>query len=48
MLLAVTTISASLGGDVESEGDSSVTERGIVYSTTDTNPKIGETRSYKR
>ncbi|TVZ56254.1 putative secreted protein (Por secretion system target) [Lutibacter sp. Hel_I_33_5] len=39
---SVTTTSASLGGNVENEGDSSVTERGIVYSSTDTNPKIGD------
>ena len=34
--------SAYLGGQVTSEGGSSVSERGIVYSTTDASPTIGE------
>ncbi|PTX63793.1 putative secreted protein (Por secretion system target) [Kordia periserrulae] len=38
---SITSNTATLGGDVTSEGASSVTERGVVYSTTDTNPTIG-------
>ena len=34
--------SATLGGEITIQGLSSVTERGIVYSTTDTNPRIGD------
>tara|TARA_R110002051_G_scaffold128399_3_gene202120 strand:+ start:213 stop:4445 length:4233 start_codon:yes stop_codon:yes gene_type:complete len=32
-----------IGGNIANEGISSVTERGILYSTTDTTPEIGET-----
>jgi hypothetical protein len=38
---SITSNTATLGGDVTSEGASTVTERGVVYSTTDTNPTIG-------
>lgn len=34
--------SATLGGNVTSDGGASVTERGIVYSSTDTDPNIGD------
>jgi hypothetical protein len=34
--------SATLGGEVTSDGGATVTERGIVYSTTDATPTIGE------
>ena len=44
---AVTDTSATLGGEVILQGESSVTERGIVYSSTDTNPKIGDTNVTK-
>ncbi len=42
---AITTfngVSATMGGNVSAEGTSSVTERGVVYSTTDNTPEIGE------
>ena len=35
--------SATLGGNITDEGFSSVTERGVVYSTSDQTPEIGET-----
>jgi len=38
----ITATSATLGGDVTSDGGASVTERGVVYSTTDDTPTIGE------
>ncbi|MCL7753651.1 LamG-like jellyroll fold domain-containing protein [Polaribacter sp. Z022] len=38
----VTANSASLAGNITSQGYSPVTERGILYSSTDTNPKIGD------
>ncbi len=39
----VTSTSATLAGNITHQGASAVTERGILYSTTDTNPKIGDT-----
>ncbi len=39
----VTSTSATLVGTITHQGESAVTERGILYSTTDTNPKIGDT-----
>ena len=39
---SISTTSATLGGDVTSQGGSSVSERGIVYSTSDHTPAIGE------
>ena len=39
---SITTISATLGGDVTSDGGETVTDRGIVYSTTDATPTIAE------
>ena len=35
--------SATMGGNITSAGGSSVTERGVVYSSTDQTPTIGET-----
>ena len=43
----VAATSATLAGNISLQGDSPVTERGIVYSTTDTNPKIGDTNVIK-
>ena len=43
----VTATSATLAGNIANQGDSAVTERGIVYSSTDTNPKIGDTNVTK-
>lgn len=42
---SVTSSTASLGGNITSEGDASITERGIVYAVTATNsnPSIGGT-----
>lgn len=37
-----TTTSATLGGNIIDDGGGAVTERGIVYSTTDETPTIGE------
>ena len=34
--------SATMGGDITSDGGASVTERGVVYSSTDATPTIGE------
>jgi hypothetical protein len=34
--------SATMGGEVTSDGGADVTERGVVYSTTDNTPEIGE------
>jgi len=39
---AISTNSATIGGDVTSDGGASVLERGIVYSTTDATPTIAE------
>lgn len=39
---AVSTNSATIGGNVTSDGGASVLERGIVYSTTDATPTIAE------
>ncbi|MCK4957034.1 MAG: DUF5050 domain-containing protein, partial [Candidatus Cloacimonetes bacterium] len=39
---SITHDSASLGGNVTSDGGATVTERGVVYSTTDSTPTIGE------
>jgi hypothetical protein len=39
---SVATTSATLGGNVTSDGGVTVTDRGIVYSTTDATPTIGE------
>lgn len=41
--VSITNNSAILGGEITSEGDSGVTERGIIYSTTNSLPKIGKT-----
>jgi hypothetical protein len=38
----ITTTSATLGGNISSDGNSVVTARGIVYSTSDNTPTIGE------
>jgi len=38
----ITTSSATLGGNVTSDGGVTVTERGVVYSTTDVTPTIAE------
>ncbi|GAB3753153.1 hypothetical protein GCM10028817_18540 [Spirosoma pomorum] len=38
---AITTTSASLGGNVTADGGATVTGRGVVYSSTNTNPTIG-------
>jgi len=35
--------SATMGGNVTADGDATVTERGVVYSTSDNTPTIGET-----
>jgi len=39
---SITSTSASLGGNVTSNGGASVTERGVVYSSSDTDPQIGD------
>ena len=39
---SITTTSATLGGNITADGGATVTERGIVYSTTDATPTIGE------
>jgi len=39
---AISSTSANLGGDVTDEGISSVTDRGVVFSSTDYTPQIGE------
>ena len=39
---SISTTSATLGGNVTADGGATVTERGVVYSTTDTTPTIGE------
>ncbi|WP_165822059.1 Ig-like domain-containing protein [Hymenobacter edaphi] len=39
---SVTTTSAVLGGDVTADGGATVTGRGVVYSSTDNTPTIGE------
>ncbi|OUS16488.1 hypothetical protein A9Q93_05740, partial [Nonlabens dokdonensis] len=39
---SITTTSAALGGNVTADGGETVTERGIVYSTSDTTPTIAE------
>ena len=39
---SVTTTSAELGGNITDSGGASVTERGVVYSSSDTSPTIGE------
>ena len=44
---SVTITSAKLGGEITNQGLSSITERGVIYSTTDTNPKIGDTNVTK-
>jgi gliding motility-associated-like protein len=38
----ITTNSATMGGNVSSDGNATVTERGIVYSITDNTPTLGE------
>lgn len=40
---SVTSTSATLSGNITHQGASAVIERGILYSTTDTNPKMGDT-----
>lgn len=40
--ISIATTSATLGGDVTADGGASVSERGIVYSSTDATPEIGE------
>ncbi|NOQ26217.1 MAG: choice-of-anchor D domain-containing protein [Bacteroidales bacterium] len=39
---SISTTSATLGGEVTSDGGAAVSERGIVYSTTDATPTIAE------
>ena len=39
---AIASTSATLGGNVTSNGGAAVTERGVVYSATDSTPTIGE------
>ncbi|MEJ2628375.1 MAG: hypothetical protein P8078_07460, partial [bacterium] len=39
---SVTTTSATLGGNITDDGGAPVTERGVVYSSSDTSPTIGE------
>ena len=39
---SVSTASATLGGNVTDDGGASVTERGVVYSSTDSEPEIGD------
>ena len=39
----ITPTTATLGGNVTEDAGSSVTERGILYSTADNNPEIGDT-----
>lgn len=43
----VTTTSATFGGNIADQGNSAVTERGIVYSATNANPKITDTDATK-
>jgi LPXTG-site transpeptidase (sortase) family protein len=40
--LSISTTSATLGGSITSDGWASITETGVVYSTSDTTPTIGE------
>ena len=40
--IAIATTSATLGGNVTSDGGAAVTARGVVYSTTDNTPTTGE------
>ena len=39
--------SATMGGEVTDDGEANVTERGVVYSSTDATPTIGETEVTK-
>lgn len=39
---SITAITALLGGNVTDDGGASITERGIVWSSSDTDPRIGE------
>jgi LPXTG-site transpeptidase (sortase) family protein len=39
---SISTTTATLGGNITSDGGVAVTERGVVYSTTDATPTIGE------
>ena len=41
--ISITTTNATLGGNITLDCGSSVTERGVVYSSTDNTPTIGET-----
>ncbi len=43
----VTTTSATFGGNIADQGNSAVTERGIVYSTTNANPRITDSDATK-
>lgn len=40
--VSVSTTSATLGGNVTDDGGAAVTERGVVYSSSDNTPQIGE------
>ncbi|MDQ2770477.1 MAG: Ig-like domain-containing protein, partial [Bacteroidota bacterium] len=42
---SVTTTSAVLGGNVTADGGAAVTERGVVYSTTNTTPTTADTKA---
>jgi len=39
---SITSSSASLGGNITADGGAAVTERGVVYSSSDNTPEIGE------
>lgn len=40
---SITVNSAVIGGDISTDNGNAITERGVVYSTTDTEPEIGDT-----
>jgi len=42
-IINTSTTSAIMGGEVTNSGGATVSERGVVYSSTDTSPEIGET-----
>lgn len=41
---SITLTGATVGGNVNSDGGATVTERGIVYSSTNTSPTVGDTK----
>ncbi len=41
---SITLTGAAVGGNVNSDGGANVTERGIVYSSTNTSPTVGDTK----